>query len=295
MFRGVETLLGDRATGDLASLRGRTWDAVIDNSATTNPAWVRASTQLLRDAAEQYLFISSRAAYVDYRRVPMTANAPTHPDVTPAEPRGPVAYGPAKAMSEREVHAAFPGHGTIVRPGLIVGPDDETDRFTYWVARIARGGQVLAPGTGDDPVQIIDVRDLNEWVIRLVEQQTYGTFNGLGPQWRTFGELLYGIRAVTTAETRFTWADADFLGRNDIRGYDEMPAWRPQRDGFEGFARFDITPEIKSGLTFRPLAVTARDTLDYHESRPADRPFRAGMTSEREVELLRAWEQYRSR
>jgi 2'-hydroxyisoflavone reductase len=186
----------------------------------------------------------------------------------------------------------MPDRTTVVRPGLIIGPEDDTDRFTYWPVRIHRGGEVLAPGDGSDPVQIIDVRDFVEFMIHLGEDATMGTFNVVGPRVpRRFDELLYGIRAVTTAETEFTWVDREFLASMGVRPYADMPAWRPPTPGNEGFARFDLTPEIEAGLTFRPLAVTARDTLDFHLSRPPDRQarLRAGLSAEREVEVLQAW------
>jgi 2'-hydroxyisoflavone reductase len=188
--------------------------------------------------------------------------------------------------------AAFPDRAVIIRPGLIIGPRDETDRFTYWPVRIHRGGDVLAPGSPDHTVQIIDARDLSEWMIRLVENQVVGVFNAVGPATpRPMAELLYGIRAVTTAETSFTWVDTDFLLDNGARPYSDLPVWMPPLPGREGFARFDMTPEVATGLTYRPLAVTVRDTLEYHFSRPAERraALRAGLSPEREAELLALW------
>ncbi|HSM59696.1 MAG TPA: hypothetical protein VK849_02815 [Longimicrobiales bacterium] len=170
---------------------------------------------------------------------------------------------------------------------------DDTDRFTYWPVRINRGGEVLAPGRPTDPVQIIDVRDLTEWQIRMTENGIAGVFNGVGPRTpRPMAELLYGIRAVTTAETTFTWVSYEFLTEMGLRPYSHLPVWMPPDiPGREGFARFDLTPEIEAGLTFRPLAVTAKDTLDYHFSRPPERQaqLRAGITAEREAEVLAAW------
>jgi 2'-hydroxyisoflavone reductase len=186
----------------------------------------------------------------------------------------------------------MPGRVTIFRPGLIIGPGDPTDRFTYWPVRIHRGGEVLAPGDPSDPVQIIDVRDLTEWMIRMAEDGHTGVYNAVGPATpRPMAELLYGIRAVTTAETTFTWVNADFLSEQGIRPYSHMPVWMPPRDGREGFARFDLTPEVERGLTFRPLADTAQATLDFHFSRPPERQreLRAGISAEREAEVLAAW------
>lgn len=289
-FPDLETLIGDR-NGDLESLRGRRWDAVIDNS-QQNPDWVELSADFLRDAVGQYIYVSSRSAYADVSRVPMTADAPTWTYETAGiRPGERLNYGLAKALSERAAMERFPGRTTILRPGLIVGPEDDTDRFTYWPVRIHRGGEVLAPGDPSDPVQVIDVRDFTEWTIRLAENGTAGVFNVVGPRTpRPMAELLYGIRAVTTAESTFTWVEEDFLRAHRVRAYAEMPVWRPPSMG-AGFARFDLTPEVEAGLTFRPLAVTARDTLDFHLSRPPARQaeLRSGLSAEREAEVLAAW------
>jgi 2'-hydroxyisoflavone reductase len=292
LFPQVEHLQGDRAAKQLDALRGRKWDVVIDNSAT-DPAWVHDTALLLSDATDQYIFISTRSVYADTSRVPMTNAAPVFTAETAGWREGqPMPYGLRKALAEKEAHQALPGRVTIVRPGLIIGPGDDTDRFTYWPVRIERGGEVLAPGDGSDPVQIIDARDLSEWVIRLAEQRAYGVFNAVGPRVpRPFDELLYGIRAVTSAETTFTWVATDFLLERRVRPYSDLPVWMPARDGREGFARFDITPEVERGLTFRPLAVTVRDSLDYFHSLPAERQatLKAGLSPAREAELLAAW------
>lgn len=295
MFPELETLIGDR-NDDLESLRGRRWDLVIDN-AQSRPDWVEMAAEFLKDATDHFMFVSSRSAYSDLSRVPMTSEAPTWTyESAGLEPGDPLPYGLAKAESERAALRIMPGRATIVRPGLIIGPDDETDRFTYWPVRIDRGGEVLAPGDGSDPVQIIDVRDFTEFMIHLGEDGTIGTFNVVGPRVpRRFDELLYGIRAVTTAETELVWVDREFLAQMAVRPYAEMPVWRPPTPGNEGFARFDLTPEVEAGLTFRPLAVTARDTLDYHYSRSPERRarLRAGLSAQREVEVLRAWRERR--
>ena len=292
LFPDVETLIGDR-NGQLDALRGRSWDVVIDNS-RSNPDWVRMSAEFLKDSADRYFYVSSRSAYSDTSRVPMTSDAPTFTYESAGVPRGSdrLPYGLAKALSEREAQRVFGDRTNIVRPGLIMGPQDQTDRFTYWPVRIHRGGEVLAPGDPSDPVQIIDVRDFTEWMIRMAETGHTGVYNGVGPATpRPMAELLYGIRAVTTAETTFTWVNHDFLARIGIRPYSDMPVWRPPINGRQGFARFDLTPEIEAGLTFRPLAVTTMDTLEYHFSRPPERQaaLRAGISAEREAQVLEAW------
>ncbi len=291
LFPGVEKLVGDRS-GDVSALEGRQWDAVIDNSAS-DPTWVARTASLLKDAVRTYLFVSTRSVYADTSRVPMTVDAPVFTyENTKVEPGQRLPYGLAKALAEKEAQRYFPDRSLVVRPSLIVGPGDLTDRFTYWPVRIERGGEILAPGDGSDPVQIIDVRDLCEWMIRLVENGVTGVYNALGPQTpRLFAELLYGIKAVTTADARFTWVDTDFLTAQDVRGYREMPVWMPARGGREGFGRFDISREVALGLTFRPLAVTARDTLDYYHAQPAERQeqLHAGIAPDREAEVLRLW------
>ncbi len=293
LFPDLEKLIGDR-NDDLSALEGRTWDVVIDNSAT-NPAWVERSANLLRDSVGRYVFVSTRSVYADTSRIPMTIDAPVwtyeRAEVEPGAERLP--YGLAKALAEQNARDIFGNDRSLVfRPGLIIGPGDTTDRFTYWPVRIHRGGEVLAPGDGTDPVQIIDVRDFGEWLIRMVEAEESGTWNVVGPRTpRPMAELLYGIRAVTTAETTFTWVDTDFAIDAGLRPYAELPVWRPARDGAEGFARFDLTPEVEKGLTFRSLADTTAATLEYHFSRPPERQaeLRAGITAEREAEVLAAW------
>jgi 2'-hydroxyisoflavone reductase len=292
LFPTVEKLIGDR-TGDLKSLEGRQWDAVIDNSVQTDPHWVTLTADLLKNNVKQYVFVSTRSVYSDLSRVPMTSDAPVFTEETARWDRSkPMPYGLVKALAEKEAQKYFPGRTTIVRPGLIIGPGDLTDRFTYWPVRIERGGEVLAPGDGTDPVQIIDARDLAEWMIRLCEQNAPGVFNAVGPKNpRSFVEFLYGIKAATTSEATFTWVDADFLIARDVRPYREMPVWQPARGKNLGFARFDISPELALGLTFRPLAVTTRDTLEYYHEQSPERQekLKAGLDAEREKEVLAEW------
>jgi nucleoside-diphosphate-sugar epimerase len=292
LFPDVERLLGDR-DNDLDALRGREWDVVIDNSAS-RPRWVRQSAQLLKDSAELYLFVSTISVYADNSIVNMDEDGP----LLVLENPTPEAledvrtnYGPLKALCEAEARAAFPGRATVVRPGLIVGPGDPTDRFTYWPVRINRGGEVLAPGDPTDPVQFIDARDLSEWMIRMAESRTTGTYNATGPASRlSIAETLYGIRGVTTAAVRFTWAAFEFLQQQQVRPWRDMPLWIPPRDGMQGFSTVNCSRAVEAGLTFRPLAVTARDTLDWHASLPAERrQLRWGIDAQREVEVLAAW------
>ena len=297
LFPDVEKLRGDRSN-DIESLRGHTWDVVIDNSAS-RPSWVRSSAQLLRDAADLYLFTSTRSVYRDFSVVGLNEETGLvfEDDLSMTDQEDDLGYGRRKALCEKEARRAFPGRTLIVRPGLIVGPRDQSDRFTYWPARIDRGGEVLAPGEPNNPVMFIDVRDLAEWYVRLVEQSTVGVLNALGPEAPlSFAELLYGIRAITSTPVSFTWVPTDFLLEREVRPYSHMPLWMPARDDRIGFNRWDLSRSLAAGLKYRPLAVTARDTLEFHKSRPEERQqnLRAGITAEREAELLAAWNQTES-
>jgi len=291
LFPDVEKLVGDR-NGDLEALKGRTWDAVVDDSAS-NPKWVRDSAQLLKDAVGIYLFTSTRSVYSDFSTIGMDVEGPVFEvDRAWVDEGRALAYGPAKALCEVEANAAMPGRTLIVRPGLIVGPGDTTDRFTYWPVRIDRGGEVLAPGDPENRVMFIDVRDLAEWYVRLLERGATGVLNALGPEAPlTYAEFLYGIRAITASPVTFTWVDTDFLLEHEVRPYTDLPLWMPARGNRVGFNRFDITRSLEMGIAYRPLAVTAYDTLEYHKSRPAEQRerLRAGLAPDRERDLLAAW------
>jgi 2'-hydroxyisoflavone reductase len=293
----VEHLIGDRGN-DLSALEGRSWDVVLDNNAR-DYRWVRSSTALLRDAALRYLFVSSLSAYAGeatgFEGGERVFMEPTLDEAAPLFRRpedfveGEEApYGLSKALGEEAAQAAFPGRATVVRPGLIVGPGDPTDRFTYWPVRIDRGGEVLAPGSGLDATQIIDVRDLTEWIVRLAEGGTTGVFNATGPEARmSMAEMLYGIRAITSTPVRFTWVPVSFLSERGVRPWSDMPAWIPG----DPLSLVSVERAVREGLSFRPLAVTASDTLAYHRTRPeAEREsLQAGLAPEREAAVLAAW------
>lgn len=291
LFPNVEQLRGDR-DNDLESLKGRKWDAVIDNSASI-PRWVRQSAGLLKEAASTYLFVSSISVYSDNSIVGMDESAPLGVlnDPTVEEITGET-YGPLKALCEKEAQTAFTDGAIVVRPGLIVGPGDRSDRFTYWPVRIDRGGEILAPGSPDDPVQIIDARDLAEWMVRMVEARATGVYNATGPKHpMMMAEMLYGIRAVTAGDCRFTWVSADFLAKHKVEAWSDMPTWVPPTDGMEGFSRVDCSRALAKGLRFRPLADTARDTLTWFKELPAERQaqLRSGIDPARETQVLAAW------
>ncbi len=289
LFPDVRQLRGDRAAGDLEAIRDGEWDVVIDNS-SSNPRWTRESAQLLKDRARQYIFISTQSVYASRAEIGIDETAPVgRPDLPRSEWSG---YGPSKALCEEEAEKAFPGRATIIRPSLIVGPRDGTDRWTYWVARTHRGGLMAVPGTPEDPMQFIDARDLSEWTIRMAETETSGIFNAVGPgSPLTSAEMFYGIRAVTTGPVAFEWIPADFLEEMGIRPWSDMPAWFPPRGQRAGFARMSNARAVAAGLTFRPLAVTAAETLEWFLGLPDERrkDLRSGMTPGREEALLAAW------
>jgi 2'-hydroxyisoflavone reductase len=302
LFPDVEKLKGDR-NDDLSSIAeavadGRRWDAVIDNTASI-PRWVTASARLLAEAADLYLYTSSISAYAD-ASVPGADESAALGHIS-AEDEAAVLttkditgenYGPLKARCEEEARTAFPDRAIVVRPGLIVGPGDYSDRFTYWPVRVYRGGEVMAPGNPDDPVQFIDCRDLGEWYIRLVEDRAVGTYNGTGPRSpMSISGLLHGIRATIDNEISFTWVPADFLEQHEVQPWAHMTVWVPPVGEYAGFSASSIARALAAGLAFRPLADTTTATMDYWRSLPEDRRAtpRAGLAADKETEVLKAW------
>ena len=289
-FPKLETLIGDR-DGKLDALKGRTWDAVVDTSGYV-PRVVSDSATLLKDA-KQYVFISTESVYSDTSKPGMDETAPvgTIPDPT-IEKVTNESYGPLKALCEQAAEKAMPGKVTNIRPGLIVGPDDPSDRFTYWPVRVAKGGEVLAPGTPSDPIQYIDVRDLGDWVVRTIEERTFGVFNAVGPREElSMGRFLDACNQVGGGRATFTWADAAFLDAQKVEAWSDMPVWVPPTGDSAGFARTSNARAVARGLAFRPVADTVKATLDWFRTLPADRQakLKAGLASDRENEVLVAW------
>jgi 2'-hydroxyisoflavone reductase len=291
----VEQLVGDR-NGKLDALKNRQWDVVIDNP-TTLPAWVRDAAQILKGNVDRYVFTSTISVYGEVKQgvdesAPLAKYEGPDPykeTLEAMKASGYKTYGPLKALSEKEAEKWFPGKALIIRPGLIVGPRDETDRFTYWPVRIDRGGEVLAPGNPKDPVQFIDARDLAEWTIRMVENRETGIYNATGPA-KPLGVrgMLDGIKEAEKSNATFTWVNEEFLTQQKVEPWSDMPVWTGKESGM---ARTSISRSLSKGLTFRRLAETARDTLAWFKSLPQDRQskLRAGLTSEREAEVLAAW------
>ena len=253
LFPQAEHLTGDR-DGDLEALRGRTWDGLIDTSGFV-PDVVRQSAELLHDAVQRYLFVSTISVYGD-----------------PADP-----YGANKLASEGVVEEVYGDRCTIVRPGLIVGPYDPTDRFTYWPRRLAAGGDVLAPGDPGQPVQVVDARDLAAWLVRLALHGPGGTFDATSPA-TTLGDVLERLRG----DANLVWVDGQQLIDAGVEPWMELPLWLPS-DGWPLMER-DVSAAVAAGLTFRPLEETARDTHEWDRAQPGDRPT---LTREKEAEILR--------
>src|SRR5882672_5439025 len=280
----VEQLVGDR-NGQLDALKARKWDVAIDNP-TTLPAWVRDAAQVLKGNVQRYVFISTISVYADTSKgIDETAPLAKYEGADPyketleaMKASGYKTYGPLKALSEKEAEKWFPGKTLIIRPGLIVGPRDETDRFTYWPVRVDRGGEVLAPGNLDDPVQFIDGRDLAEWTVRMAENRETGIYNATGPAKELgIGGMLDGIKTALNSNATFTWADAEFLKQQKVEAWSDMPVWA----GDElGLSRTNISRALAKGLTFRPLGETARDTLAWFKTQKPERraKMRAGLT-----------------
>jgi 2'-hydroxyisoflavone reductase len=293
LFPDVETIHGDRSS-DLSALGQRRWDAVIDTCGYV-PRVVRLSAEALAERVGHYTFISSLSVYADASRPGLDESAPVGvlADESVEKVDGET-YGPLKALCEQAAQRAVPGRTLVVRPGLIVGAFDPSDRFTYWPWRVDQGGEVLAPGAPQTAVQIIDVRDLAEWTVSMVEGQHTGVYNAVGPQDElSMGELLESCRKVSGSDARLNWVDEAFLLAQGVQPWSDLPVWIPVSDASStGFHHFDCRRAIAEGLRFRPIEETVRATLEWVKaSRPANKAWRAGITREKEAELLALWKQ----
>ncbi|MCA9969098.1 MAG: hypothetical protein KC425_02730 [Anaerolineales bacterium] len=287
LYPHVETLVGDR-DGGLDVLNGRSFDAVVDTCGYV-PRIVRAAARRLADQVGHYTFISTLSVYSDPSRLDMDETAPlgTLEDESVEAVTGET-YGPLKVLCEQAVDEEMHGRALHVRSGLIVGPHDPTDRFSYWPHRVARGGEVLAPVGPDYGVQFTDVRDLAEWTIRATAARLTGPYNVVGPvQPLPMGDLLATSRAASGSDAAFTWVSEPFLAAHEVGPYVELPLWAPT--AYAGYNAFNNDKAVAAGLTFRPIADTVRATLDWLATRPADHEWRAGLTPEREAALLQAW------
>lgn len=302
LFPDIEKLSGDR-DGDLDVLRGRCWDAAVDTSGYV-PRIVGASVRLLASAVDQYVFVSSCSVYADTSKPGVDESASVIPLKDENDESIERNYGALKGRCEEVAQEAFPGRSFVVRAGLIVGPHDPTNRFTYWVTRLSRGGRVLAPEPRTQPVQLVDVRDLSAWMVRMIEAGASGIYNVTGPHPPlSMGEALDQINAAVGGGAELVWADERFLLDHGLSPWTELPLWlAPQTNPEDrGFLALDVSRALAAGLTFRPLGVTARDTLDWalgaEPGEPASR-LASGVSDvalipARETELLDAWDHLR--
>lgn len=300
LFPTAERLQGDRRKNDYASIQkavkdGRKWDVVIDNSAYF-PKEVVQATEAFAGAADHYIFISTVSVYGEGLKPGSDENGPLakidNPDTDKLTGE---TYGALKALCEQAAEKAMPGKVANIRPTLIVGPGDDTDRFNYWPVRIDRGGDVLAPGDGEDPVQIIDVRDLAEWCIHVAENRICGVFNAAGPdKTLTMKSMLEQVAEGIGKKVKFVWADAKFLEEHKVSAWQDMPVWIPRQTPDGAQSQVSVARAVKAGLKYRPVSVTSKDTLAWckartPESLPAGRVPRPkpGISAEREAELLK--------
>jgi 2'-hydroxyisoflavone reductase len=295
----VETIHGDRHS-DLDKLRGRRWDVVFDTCGLL-PRAVRASAEALREVVDSYVFVSSQSVYADVSRPGVNETAPLEtltpeqldkanaidPATASAASYGDM-YGGLKVLCEQAAEEVLPGRVLVLRPGLIVGPYDYTDRFTYWVARVERGGEVLAPGRPERHVQFIDARDLGAWTVSMIEEKQVGVYNCNGvPGVLTMSSLLHECKNVSGSDASFTWVDEVFLLREQVAAWSELPLWLPESaDGLQGFMFVSSNKAIEAGLTFRALTETIADTLSWYQTTQSDEKMKAGLNPERERTLL---------
>ena len=298
LFPELETIVGDRDPeigAGLSGLKGREWDAVIDTSGYV-PRITGASASLLAGSVGQYLFVSTICQYDNWAEGG-TGGTEERPRATlddPATEDVRTHYCALKAYCERAVERAMPGRVTQIRPGLIVGPRDNTDRFTYWPVRIDRGGEVLAPGKPADPTQYIDVRDLARFMVHCLEQELADTYNVIrNPM--PFGDLLSACQRTIDSDAELTWVPADFLAKHDVQAWRDVPAWADSDGSMAGSLTWSADKALAAGLTISPVEDTIRDTLDWFRSLPAERQedMRAGLNAEKEAAVLAAWREFR--
>ena len=300
----VEVIKGDRHT-ELHKLQGRRWDAVVDTSGHL-PRAVKAATEVLRDEVDQYVFISTQNAYKDvsvagidetYPRATLTDEQLNRANAidTSGQPSYAELYGGLKALCEQAAEEVMPGRVLIIRPGLIVGPHDYTDRFTYWPLRVARGGEVLAPGRPDRFIQFIDVRDLAEWTILMIDRKNTGSYNAHGlPNNITMQRFLNECKSVSNSDAQFTWVEEAFLLQEKVAAWSELPLWLPEEAAphLKGFMFISPDKAIAAGLNYRPLRDTISDTLTWHQTKRGNDELKAGLDRDKERALLYKWHEF---
>ena len=295
LFPDLEKIKGDRnVEADLEQLAGREFDAVVDTSGYY-PRQVRESARVLAATTSHYVFVSTIGVYKPLDAPGADESAPLEtmpPNVDPDTPvrTGSPNFRAAKALCEQAAEKEMPGQVMSLRPGWIVGPDDDGDFLTYWAVRLAEGGEVLAPGTPKDPVQYIDVRDLGDFIVRCIETSTVGVMNATGPHGGLpIDELLQACRSASQSDARFTYVTDEFLKEQKIVGFSVLPLWSSPRAPGGGLFNVSVAKAIAAGLVFRPTVETARDTLEWFRKTQGRRALRAGLTRDAEAKALAAW------
>ncbi len=293
LFSELETIKGDRNTDDIKKLKGRKFDVVIDTSAYF-PRSVNTAMSVLKENINQYLLVSTISVYKDWSKPEMDESAPlgTLDDPSVEKITGET-YGPLKALCEQAAEKHLPGKVSIIRPGLIVGPGDKTDRFTYWPARIKKGGDILAPGDGKDFIQYIDVRDLAEWMVHCLEHKITGIYNAqVGGGEITIGQLLKTCVQELNQQANLVWVDTDFLQQQEVAPWQEMPVWIPPANEYAGSGTMSSKKAYANGLKQRPMRTVINDCYQWFNQLPAARKekLRAGISKAKESSVLKAWQ-----
>jgi 2'-hydroxyisoflavone reductase len=300
-FPNLETIIGDRdpQIGDgLTALEravkaGQTWDAVIDVNGYV-PRIVRASGELLEPCVGRYVFISSVSVYANLSQPGATENASLIEleDKTSENLEG-LNYGGLKVLCEQVVEERFSSRSTVIRPGLVVGPHDHTDRFTYWPVRVSQGGEIIAPDKPETPVQFIDARDLADFTLHATESNTGGIFHATSPT-ITMQTVLETCKTVTGSDARLYYLDENFLleqGVNPWMGPNSLPLWAGNDPDEAGFLQINVNKALEAGMKIRPLEETIRDTLEWANTRGSNHEWKSGLSTAREAELLEAYKQ----
>ncbi|MEM7799064.1 MAG: epimerase [Chloroflexota bacterium] len=290
LFPEAEKIAGDR-DGDLSELEARQWDAVIDTCGYV-PRIVTLSAEKLYEKVERYVFVSTISVYASLRQPGVNEESPLNRELADelTEEVNGETYGPLKVRCEEVVEQRYGERSLIIRPGLITGPHDHTDRFAYWPVRVAKGGDVLAPSLPERPIQHIDARDLANFILNQTEKGASGHFNATGPAYeQTMGELIETTLGVSQSDASVTWVDDQFLLDNEVSPFTELPFWLPiMAPDYVGFMRVDCSKGIAAGLTFRPLKETVADTIAWNETR-VDHVWTNTISEEKEREVLAAW------
>jgi len=292
LFKELDKIEGDRATSDIKKVSQQKWDVIVDSS-----CYFPRAVNMLMDAVDtssvqQYVFISTISVYEGFTQEGLHEGSELARTDEPSSEEIAEHYGALKVLCEEAAEKAMPGRVTQIRCGLIIGPGDSTDRFTYWPERVARGGEVLAPGTGEDPLQTIDVRDLADWVARCVERKITGAYNSTNPAGLyTFRDVLQLCKENLKSDARLTWVPADFLRVRNVADMSDLPLWVYPDGGFAKIWHANAEKATAKGLKHRPLAETIVDTHKWFQTLPKDRreKMRAGISQERERDLLAAW------